>query len=643
MKILIVFFMILLFSALISAQSIQVISPNGGEQLQSFTTVNLQWNSTDIPYIDIDYSTNGGVSWVSIMSFWPASQPLQWNVPGGNSSLCLIKISYSYYPSIFDLSDSLFSIQYNPSYDYIAANEVLMWVGNNGDGSHDPNTNRSGFYWPGGINNTGKSAIFQDGLFWGGKVNGEIRVNGNDYRHGLKPGNILPDGTASNFSDPKFRVYKIKKGWDYIPPSTERDKYFYNFINWPGNLGAPWIDNNNDGIFTSGIDQPDFIGDEVLFYVANDLDTNTSRFTYGSDPIGLEFQTTIFGFEREDLRNVVFKKYVVINKSTNTINDLFFSYFADDDLGNASDDYAGCDTILNLAFCFNGDDNDEWVYGLPPAVGHMFLQTPHKPSTYSDSAFFNNKWNKGFRDTPLTSFVMYIGGNYIYRDPQQGSYDGSLQLYNYMQGKIWDGNPFIDPLTGNVTKFILSGDPINSTGWFEGPGGWPGGPPPADRRYLITTGPINMAPSDTQEVVIAILINRGTDRLNSLALLKQDAAYYRNLYYNNFPVSVDDKNSTLPDEFILYQNYPNPFNPTTNIKYTIPSLALRERVSEGRVRVLLKIYDILGREVTTLINKDLAPGNYETEFNANGLASGVYFYRLEAGSFTQTKKMVVIR
>ncbi len=101
----------------------------------------------------------------------------------------------------------------------------------------------------------------------------------------------------------------------------------------------------------------------------------------------------------------------------------------------------------------------------------------------------------------------------------------------------------------------------------------------------------------------------------------------------------------VPHVFSLSQNYPNPFNPTTKIKYSIPSLALRERVSEGRVRVLLKVYDILGNEITTLVNEEKSPGVYEIDLDAAKyhLASGIYFYQLRVGSFIRTNKMVLMR
>ena len=97
---------------------------------------------------------------------------------------------------------------------------------------------------------------------------------------------------------------------------------------------------------------------------------------------------------------------------------------------------------------------------------------------------------------------------------------------------------------------------------------------------------------------------------------------------------------TFPTEYKLEQNYPNPFNPATKIRYSIPNVTLSE--VEGS-RVVLKVYDILGNEVTTLINEQKEPGYYEVEFSASSFASGVYIYRLQAGQFVSTKKMMVLK
>jgi hypothetical protein len=89
----------------------------------------------------------------------------------------------------------------------------------------------------------------------------------------------------------------------------------------------------------------------------------------------------------------------------------------------------------------------------------------------------------------------------------------------------------------------------------------------------------------------------------------------------------------LPTQFILNQNYPNPFNPTTTINYSVPKSGI----------VKIKVYDLLGREVATIVNENKPAGNYNIEFNASKLTSGIYFYRMEAGSFSQTKKLLLLK
>jgi hypothetical protein len=88
-----------------------------------------------------------------------------------------------------------------------------------------------------------------------------------------------------------------------------------------------------------------------------------------------------------------------------------------------------------------------------------------------------------------------------------------------------------------------------------------------------------------------------------------------------------------PNNFELFANYPNPFNPSTKIRYAIPQSSF----------TVLKIYNIMGQEVATLINEEKAAGVYEINFNAINLASGTYLYKLQAGSFVETKKMILLK
>ena len=103
--------------------------------------------------------------------------------------------------------------------------------------------------------------------------------------------------------------------------------------------------------------------------------------------------------------------------------------------------------------------------------------------------------------------------------------------------------------------------------------------------------------------------------------------------YQQSTITDVENEETIPTVFKLEQNYPNPFNPSTRIKFAVPE----------RSNVLIKIYDILGSEVATLLNEEMDAGWYENNFNAAGLSSGVYLFRMEAGKFINTKKMIYLR
>lgn len=113
------------------------------------------------------------------------------------------------------------------------------------------------------------------------------------------------------------------------------------------------------------------------------------------------------------------------------------------------------------------------------------------------------------------------------------------------------------------------------------------------------------------------------------------------LKYFGIITNVESENNAIPLAYELEQNYPNPFNPSTNIKYTIP--AMIEAKSGSNQFVTLKIYDVLGREVKTLVNMQQKAGSYKVEFKANNLASGIYFARLTSGEFTKTINMLLIK
>ena len=134
---------------------------------------------------------------------------------------------------------------------------------------------------------------------------------------------------------------------------------------------------------------------------------------------------------------------------------------------------------------------------------------------------------------------------------------------------------------------------------------------------------------------LKIFINRFGYISDSTYLNVTPTSNIDSVNFNMMPLFVGLKqiSSSVPNEYKLYQNYPNPFNPMTNIKYQISKAGF----------VILKIYDILGRQISTLINEKQTPGSYNVTFDATSLSSGVYFYKLQTDNFTDTKKMVIIK
>jgi len=142
----------------------------------------------------------------------------------------------------------------------------------------------------------------------------------------------------------------------------------------------------------------------------------------------------------------------------------------------------------------------------------------------------------------------------------------------------------------------------------------------------LTAGSWTLQPGDSAVVVFALLC---ADSLNGI-LNAADAAQAR---YNSVFTSVKSVSSQIPGGYELRQNYPNPFNPSTQIAFDLPRQGF----------VTLKVYDLLGQEVATLVKENLSPGTYTSTFTADGIPSGVYVARLATGSFSATKKMLLVK
>jgi hypothetical protein len=474
--------------------------------------------------------------------------------------------------------------------DYYAPmdiNTIFNYYSNVGDGSFNPyKSDNEGFEFPKG-SNVG-TCIFEDGLVWTAFKNDTLYCGGSTYNHGLQAGRILQDGTASSLpvaDDPtkdEYRIYRVRP--DIKPTSDQAaiaketnllnqsevpyinrpnitqpstgpvtasglmQQYWDDWNQWPALEGAPFTDANGVAHLSGGPGYdpttctPGFPGaDQTEWMVMNDVSTSATNGLYGSNPIGIEVQRTIWAYNRTGaLGSTIFVSYKFINRSGVKLDTMYVSQWADPDLGFAGDDATGCDTTRSLGYVYNGQATDANFASLgeaPPSAGFDFFQGPIVPGAPTDTAIFNMQKVAGRKNLPMTAFTFFINGNTTFGDPNLTSNgpNGTPQWYNLMRGLVsTTGQPFPASVTGG-SKFCYPGDPVSSTGpTFIGQGKVS---PPADVRMALCSGPFSMAPGDTQQVVVAAVAAQGTSYLSSVSYLKyyDDIAQTAYNYFFNLP------------------------------------------------------------------------------------------------------------
>jgi hypothetical protein len=509
----------------------------------------------------------------------------------------------------------------------------------------------SGFSWP---INSNIFAVSTSGLCCGAYIRDTLKEFMCSYGGELVPGYIIDSvGFPKAKTDVRFKLYKIKKGDNAINNA--------DWLNWGAMVpfGAPYTDVNHNNFFDPFIDTPGVKNSsQTIFACLTDGFPEEHKlgegFGGGTPPLYAEIRLTAWVYNNEAMQNIQYLKWQIVNKNKYSWDSTYFSLYCDPDLGNYYDDYIGCDTIRELGFCYNADNDDEHSFGgnygiNPPAVGFRFIRSA-----------INKNINPQFQ-LGLTSFT-YVGRTSSWGPACENDANGEIEpAYFLMTGVKKDRTPWVVPLggPGKMTKFCYSGNPESGQGWNEGVPGNPsgrvlncGGPNVltgtveqtsryGDRRIIMSSGSRNLKinPKDTQTIVIAQLIARGTSNLNSVTKLKQLSDIAQTFYDSGYVIGLNNISSDIPQMYKLYQNYPNPFNPSTNIKFSLPN------PSEGGAQVVkIIIFDITGRAVATLIDKEMKAGSYSADWNASNYSSGIYFYSLLIDNkIFETRKMVLIK
>ena len=467
-------------------------------------------------------------------------------------------------------------------------NDVNMAISNVGSFAYDYALADAGLEFPKGSH---KTAVFSSGLWLSANIGSSNRLALSGYAEEFMAGSAV-GGIDDDPSNPVYQVYELRRVYT---SNAVRDSALAAWNLGAVTHGAPEVLVRPDGSLT-------ITGDQMLWTVFNDLDAGNHQNPAGrTPPIGIEVQQTTFAFVAPGaFANTVFMRYKLINRTLFPLTDVRIGFWSDPDLGGAFDDLAGCDPAANLGYCYNASTPDA-VYGSnPPAIGYDMVQGP------SDA----NHNRLG-----LSSFSHFVNG----ADP-----DTSTETRNALHGLTIDSLVIINPLTAQATKFQFTGDPVAGTGWRE--------TLPQDQRMLLTAGPVTMAPGDSQEVVIAIILAQGADALNSLALLRSYDAEIQSAWDIGGVLAVGDAPGV---SLAMHRAFPNPSRGDVTLSFTLG----------GDGPATLELLDVAGRSV---IKRDLGgmpAGRHDLRLGQGSerLAAGMYFARVIQRDHSATSRLVVLQ
>ncbi|MCF8242222.1 MAG: T9SS type A sorting domain-containing protein [Melioribacteraceae bacterium] len=654
---------------------LDLTSPNGGEVLNYNDIYPITWEEANIYQVKIEYSIDGGNTWSQVISGFPASVGnYNWQVPNTPSGNCLIKIYDTYDAGLVDSSEAPFTIN-------STVQSLTIITPNGGDtlsvgSKYDIN-------W-----STGGSALLnKDAIQYTGKKKKNSKINSSEE-------------TANVFLE-----FSVDDGSNWIPIAGPVDaaanSYQWIVPNIPSNLCKVKIydadDNSNmdisDAVFT--------ISDDITlnnFYLSVD-----DKIGVPGDTVSLDFDLQIFdavsfssglinvtGFynqldfldadtssgilsqfnsefvvnDQDSLIKISFAsasdidssgklfslKFLVMENSSGTVPVLIDSvlidtgiydvgikngsvqilepFYGDVDLNSQVQPYdatvilkhlIGAYPPFNLQQQLNADVTiDETISAMDASIilqytAELIDSLPHPFNIFPDGTIELPDYVDG--NEPVIAVPVTVNNsNNVYSFEGSIKYDTSiLQFENVNFSSELDGFVIQDTTGNEMLNFAAA----SSNG--------------VDLNGTMMTFNFSKIDSSSNNNT---LVYYDRMRLNEAAeLTKFDSCLV------DFTTNLDV--SEMPDKFSLAQNYPNPFNPATKIRFTIPSSAFSRNTE--RENVSLIIYDILGNKVAALVNEPKSPGNYEIEFDGANLASGVYIYKLKAGSYSGIKKMILLK
>lgn len=424
------------------------------------------------------------------------------------------------------------------------------------------------------------------------------------YQAGIDDAN-LPGGTSQQDNYPGYSIPDEILNWPahgdislgqdwHLAPFFDRDgDDFYD----PSSGDYPRYDIDGD-IDCRKTRDVRLFGDTTIWYVFNDKG-NTHTESNGPS-IGMEIRAQTFAFATNDeVNNMTFYNYEMINRSTFTLTETYFGQWVDADLGNSADDYVGCDASRGLGYCYNGDNNDENANGItgygatPPAVGVDFFEGP-----YADNDGLDNPLTTIIQDAIDSNGIPYPGLGIGYGDgeidnerygmkkfvyynigsgafPGDGDPQSALDYYNYLRGRwrnggaqmVWGGNGNAASSGGSVVADLIfpgDSDPLfwSTQGVVTTPVEWSEksvGNAEGDRRFLESAGPFTLEPGAVNDLTVGVVWARATsgDEFASVGKLlvaddKAQALFDNCFKVSEGPTAPDVTFQELENELILY-------------------------------------------------------------------------------------------
>lgn len=487
----------------------------------------------------------------------------------------------------------------------VTGNNTNLWTSGNGSIAFNAPAGTPGLR----LDNQLGTLVHAGGLFLGGLKSGQsgtpdtVNVAQTEFFTEFQRGRILNSGDLGTLIpedlwNPATSIFVLPQDYSSWPPEAPRD------VN-----GLPLQISAND-----------------TWCVFNDLDDSLAEPLLSPAPVfGIMAHRQTFQLIGGAFDNSVLVRMKLFNRSDRSYPGFYIGLWSDATVGiDPDNNLPGSDSSLGLIYVFNGAYDADHV-----AYGTTLLQGPLVTGDPLDTARVVTVGITGLETVVLPGFrLLHASSVTAYPNDPSGNCGqnlGDLCRYNYLRGLTADGDP---KLWG---PFSISDDPYDP---------YVGNEPGTD-RVMVSCGPFTFAAGDSQEIWYAMVGAVAATDSGAVDTIRTNVRTIRSTFFNNMQytvVEVQRAPRTRTETFVLEQNAPNPFNSSTTIRFELASSA----------HVSIQLYDVLGREVGTLMSGTMPVGTHRVVWNGTNksgrnVPSGVYFCRLKAGEFSSVRKMLILK